>query len=105
MRQEFEKAKIEVQNQIVESATTDKVAKKSKERKNAKHHQKKINHTNALSMIRNISIGLFLKGIVKEALNAFDKIVLKTTEIVRPNRKNPRNKKTKKLFHMNYKPL
>jgi len=67
LRQEFEKAKLAAQNQIVESATTDKVSKKSKERKNAKHHQKKINHTNALSMIRNISIGLFMKGIVKEA--------------------------------------
>ena len=41
----------------------------------------------------------------KKALETFDEIVQKTREIIRPKRKEPRNKKPKKQYHMNYKHL
>ena len=81
----------------------DKVKKESKESSNK--HPKKINRTSAFEMLRKISIGLFLKNVIKKALDFFDDIVWKTTEIVRPNRKISRKKKPKRLYHMNYKPL
>lgn len=68
-------------------------------------HTQKINRTSALSMTMSISIGLFLKTIVKKAIEAFDAIVSETREVVRPGRKNDRKKRPKKLHYMNYKPL
>jgi len=77
-----------------------------KEHQQAKHkHPKKINRTSALSMLREISIAIFIKEQANNAIEAFDKLVLKTTEIVRPGRKNERKKRPKKLYYMNYKPL
>lgn len=80
----------------------EKVRKEYTQEKNLKHSQK-INRTNALSMTRNISIGLFIKEIIKKALKAFDLIVYGTREIIRPNRKNERKHRQKRLYHMNYK--
>lgn len=68
-------------------------------------HPQKINRTSALSMLMGISVGLFLKKLVKKAIAAFDSIVSQTREIVRPGRKNERKKRPKKLYYMNYKPL
>ena len=68
-------------------------------------HLQKINRTNALSMLMSISVGLFLKKLIKKAIAAFDSIVSQTREIVRPGRKNERKKRPKKLYYMNYKPL
>jgi hypothetical protein len=70
-------------------------------------HPKKINRTAALSLTGHLAIGLLLKQKVNEAINAFDKIVLKTTEIIRPNRKFPRKKKSKPqpLYNQIYKRL
>lgn len=68
-------------------------------------HPQKINRTSALSMLMSISVGLFLKKLIKKAIAAFDCIVAKTREIVRPGRKNERKKRPKKLYYMNYKPL
>ena len=77
-----------------------------KEYQQAKHkHSKKINRTNALSMLREISIALFIRKQAQYAIEAFDQLVQKTTEIVRPGRKNERKKRPKKLYYMNYKPL
>jgi hypothetical protein len=81
----------------------EKVRKEFKKGKNK--HDQKINRTGALSMFRNISIGLILKNKVKEALAAFDDIVYNTREIVRPGRKFARKKRPKKLYYMNYKDL
>jgi hypothetical protein len=83
----------------------ERVRKEYQEAENKPKREKKINRTSALSMLRNISIGLFLKNRVTPALSAFDKIVSKTTEIVRPGRKFKRYKKHKKPYYMNYKPL
>lgn len=68
-------------------------------------HSQKINRTNALSMTYNILIPIMLKKIVQEALAAFDAIVFKTRELVRPNRKNKRKHRQKKPYSPNFKPL
>jgi hypothetical protein len=81
----------------------DKVRKEAAEEKTK--HKLKINRTAALSMTGNISIGLFIKKTVTQAIQAFDDIVHKTLEIVRPDRKFERKKRPKRLYHMNYKRL
>jgi hypothetical protein len=78
--------------------------KKEYREANTKYAQK-INRTNALSMLMNISVGLFLKNKIRKAITAFDSIVSNTREIIRPGRKFERKKRPKKLYHMNYKPL
>lgn len=65
----------------------------------------KINRTNALAMVREISTKLFIDKMTNQALYAFDKIMEATTEIIRPNRKFERKKLKKKPPSMNYKPL
>jgi hypothetical protein len=68
-------------------------------------YNQKTNKTNALAMTRSLLIPLFFKKLVNESIRAFDDIVYKTREIIRPNRSNPRNKKPKRPAYMNYKPL
>jgi hypothetical protein len=68
-------------------------------------HPKKINRTAALSLSGNLMISLLLTQKVNAAIDAFDKIISKTTEIIRPNRKFERNKKPKRLYSQNYKRL
>ena len=46
-----------------------------------------------------------LKSRFDKALNAFDKIVEGTREIIRTGRSNPRKKRPKQLYSMNYKRL
>jgi len=82
----------------------EKVKKEYCQGKPRKYNQK-INRTGALSMTRNICIGLFIKKIIEKALKAFDSIVLDTREIVRPGHKEPRKHHQKRLYHMNYKRL
>ena len=65
----------------------------------------KINRTNALSMTQDILLMVFIRKQFDKALDAFDKIVANTREIIRPGRSEPRNKKPKKLYSMNYKRL
>jgi len=82
----------------------EKVVEEYKADQNRKYDQK-INRTNALSMTQDILIGVLIRKQFKKALNAFDNIVANTREIIRPGRSNPRNKKPKKLYSMNYKRL
>lgn len=81
----------------------EKVRQESAE--SANMHMKKINRTSAISLLSQLTIGFFIKKLVPDALCAFDSIVEKTTEIIRPGRKCVRNKRPKRLYHMNYKPL
>jgi hypothetical protein len=81
----------------------ERVRKETAEEKTK--HKLKINRTAALSMTSNITIGLFLKKTVPQAIEAFDDIVQKTLEIIRPNRKFSRKKKPKRPYYMNYKRL
>lgn len=71
---------------------------------NRKHSQK-INRTNALSMTQNIMVGVMIKNQFEKAIEAFDKIVESTREIIRPGRSFERNKRPKKPYSMNYKRL
>jgi len=82
----------------------DEKVKKEYQDAGTKYAQK-INRTSALSMLMSISVGLFIKNKVKDAIFAFDSIVSKTREIIRPGRKIERKKRPKRLYHMNYKPL
>ena len=77
----------------------------SKEKNPELKHDQKINRTNAISMTQDILIGIFIRKRVKKALEAFDKIVESTREIIRPNRKEERKHRPKKLYCMNYKRL
>lgn len=65
----------------------------------------KINRTNALATTQNILIGVMIKNQFQKALEAFDKIVENTREIIRPGRSFERNKRPKKSYSMNYKRL
>ncbi len=82
----------------------EKVVAEYKADQNRKHNQK-INRTNAIASTMDVLIPIFIKNKYREALQAFDKIVEDTREIIRPGRSNPRNKKPKKLYSMNYKRL
>jgi hypothetical protein len=82
----------------------EKVREEFKADENRKHQQK-INRTSAISLLQSLFIPIFLKKKFKKAIKAFDIIVYKTREIIRPNRKNPRNHKPKKLYNMVYKRL
>jgi len=66
-------------------------------------HPRKINRTYALGLFKDIAVGLFLRKMVDQALSAFDDVVLRTTEIIRPNRTVPRNPRRKRPYYMNYK--
>lgn len=82
----------------------ERVRKEFKADKHRKHDQK-INRTNAISMTKDILIGVFIKKQYKKALMAFDDIVYNTREIIRPDRKNERKHRQKKPYSMNYKRL
>lgn len=68
-------------------------------------HPKKVNRTAALSLTTNLAIGLLLKRKIDDALDTFDRIVSKTTEIIRPGRKFQRKTKSKPqpLYNQTYK--
>jgi hypothetical protein len=68
-------------------------------------HARQINRVNAVSMVRDMVINFFQGKMVNKALTAFDNILRKTTEIVRPGRTVPRKKLRKKSPSMNYKRL
>ena len=51
--------------------------------------------TNALSMVCECIIGVFIKKKINRFLNIIDKILPKTTGAIRPNRSFPRNYKQK----------
>jgi len=81
-----------------------KVREEFKADENRKHGQK-INRTHAIATTQHILIAVMLKRVAKKALEAFDLIVSKTREIIRPERSNPRKKRPRRHYNMNYKPL
>ena len=82
----------------------EKVREEFKADENRKHNQK-INRTNAIAMTKDILIAIFIRKEYKKALKAFDDVVFKTREIIRPGRSEERNHRPKKLYSMNYKRL
>ena len=81
-----------------------KYEKSIKANENRKHDQK-INRTNALAMTKDILISLFIRKDLKKAFEAFDDVVCKTREIIKPSRSFKRNHRPKKPYSMNYKRL
>jgi hypothetical protein len=82
----------------------EKVTEEYKADQQRKYDQT-INHTNALSMTQEIMIAVMIRKQFEKAIEAFDNIVEKTREIIRPGRSFPRNKKPKRTYSMNYNPL
>jgi len=82
----------------------EKVREEYKANENRKHDQK-INKTNAIAMTRDILIAMFVRKDYNIAIEAFDAVVSKTREIIRPGRSNERKHRPKKLYSMNYKRL
>ncbi|MEO5995610.1 MAG: hypothetical protein ABIN89_02835 [Chitinophagaceae bacterium] len=78
---------------------------KLEQQQSNRKHPHKINRTNALAMIKEISCKVIIDKMIKPALNALDKILKATTEIIRPKRKFERKKIKKKPPNQNYKPL
>ena len=74
-------------------------------KKSNRKHPHKINRTTALSMVKEIVSKVLIKKMIHSALEAMDKILTVTTEIIRPNRQFPRKKIKKKPPSMNYKQL
>lgn len=71
----------------------------------SRRHNQKINRTNALANLSDMLIPMFLKRKFSVMLIAFDKLVYKTREIIRPGRSNTRKHKPKKQHYINYKKL
>jgi len=67
--------------------------------------QKTINKTHALSKLKDVVIGLFDPVKTDKALESFDRIVYKTTEIVRVGRHNKRRFRLRKTKSVNYKKI
>ena len=82
----------------------DRVIEEYSADENRKFDQK-INRTNALSMTQEILMAVMIRKQFDKALEAFDQIVQKTREIIRPGRNVPRNKTLKRNYSMNYKRL
>jgi len=82
----------------------EKVREEYKADETRKYDQK-INRTHALAMTQDILVGVFLKNQFHKAIQAFDAIVEKTREIIRPGRSVVRNKKPKRPYTMTYKRL
>jgi hypothetical protein len=82
----------------------EKVREEYKADQNRKYDQK-INRTNAIAMTKEILISVFIRKEYKKALAAFDDIVSKTREIIRPGRSVERHHRPKKTYSMNYKRL
>lgn len=82
----------------------EKVIAEHQADKDRKHGQK-INRTNALATTMDMLVPTFIHKKYKEAIHFFDLLVWNTREIIRPGRSNPRTKKTKKSYSMNYKRL
>lgn len=68
-------------------------------------YKKKINRTDALSIVKETWIGMFIKKKIGTVFKTIDAILIRTSDIVRPNRKFERKKRLKNPPSMNYKQL
>lgn len=87
---------------------THKIAEKVKidfSKNELREHDQQINRTSAIASTQTILIKLFLLKITNGIMEAFDKIVYQTREIIRPERFFPHKKKMNSKFAMNIKPL
>jgi hypothetical protein len=91
VRQDFY-AKIFMMNMcaIMSFPVVEKIRKENQTRKNQHPHQ--LNKTNIVFTLKEAWVALWLKKKTKQLLLAFDNILIKTKEIVRPNRTFERKK-------------
>ena len=68
-------------------------------------YSQQINKTNAIAATMELLIPIFIRKQFKKIIKYFDLIIYSTREIIRPDRKNPRNHIQKKPYSMNYKKL
>jgi len=66
---------------------------------------RQINRTDAFAAITKLYVQIFIKKKVKPSIIAFDQLISRNTEIVRPGRSFDRKHRPKKQHHMNYKPV
>jgi hypothetical protein len=83
----------------------DEQLRKEQEEDKKTEHFYKVNRTNALSIVKDSAPKMFIHKAISGAIEAFDNILRKTVEIVRPGRKENRKKTSKKPPSMNYKQL
>jgi hypothetical protein len=86
------------------SPIEEKVREEYKANEYRKYDQK-INRTNALSATRRIITDVFINSKIQKAFDWFDRKVLSSREIIRPDRSVKRKKKPPKHKSMNYKRL
>jgi len=65
----------------------ERVRKESEDAK--RKHPREINRTFILGTMKDIVVNIFIRNNIEKALTAFDDIVSKTTEIIRPDRAVP----------------
>jgi hypothetical protein len=82
-----------------------RVRKEYHQEKTKKKYSQKINRTNAIATMQDILIGSLIKKLFRKAIDAFDLIVYKSREAIRPFRKIKRIHKHKRPYRMNYKHL
>jgi hypothetical protein len=80
----------------------EKVREQSKDKRK---YDRKINHTTALAFIKDAWIRLLSGCNIQKALEAMELILIKSCEIIRPNRSFSRDKQKRKSPPMNYKDL
>lgn len=85
----------------IEEKVKEEYAKEKTENK----FDQQINRTHALSVTKDHLVVLFFKNNWNAILERIDKLIEYTREIIRPDRKNPRIHKPKKLHHVTYKPI
>ena len=83
----------------------EKVKREYAKEKTQNKFDQQINKTNAMAVTKDNLIYLFFKNTWKTILERIDELIEKTREIIRPERKNPRNHKQKKIYHVTYKPI
>lgn len=71
----------------------------------SRKHERKINYTNVISKTYYLIRAHLIKDTFTKVIGFFDQAILKTCEIVRPNRSNPRPKYPKRAPSPNIKPL
>ena len=89
---------------ILSHPIEQRVRKETEKAKQPKH-RRQINRTNALAMCREMWARIWIRPKIIAALDSFDKILKKTCEIIRPNRKFKRKHQPKKPPSMEYKQL
>jgi len=80
----------------------ERVRKEYEEDKKTKH-TRKINRTFALGSFNDVVVALLIRKNFQRTIEAFDQLVERTTEIIRPNRTFTRSHKQKRIYNMNYK--